>query len=296
MASWNKNPEWVELGSINPQQYTSVEGLLASAYNKVLENMQYLFNHLGAADIQVKATQTEFVQPGGSVTLHTPDGDKVVPYPGDVLVYIEEDQHTHGNHTAYLTWYFVLPQQKINADGESISTSYVPTESTVAPKASVTVTPSYNEDGSVNFKFTFDIQTKQGPPGPQGPAGPSAAAGMTIIPVVLTDWTASGTEKKLTIPASKHKMGATSNLLVFTHPEQAPGYEQYYDDVHIGDDGTVTITAYTAWAGKVLVAGGIAEAVDAEARRQIEQLSTTKFDKAKIVYDPEHGELMLDLT
>lgn len=160
--AWNLNPPWVELGSIKPDKYTSVDGIYASAFNKVVENLQYLYNHLGKADLSVSSIETRFVSKGNSVTINTPEGPKVVPYPGNIFIYINEKDHNEGEHTFELSWYFILPIPELDAEVGDVETTLFPNGS--APSSSVSVTPSYTDTGA-KFRFDFDIPAYEGPTG-----------------------------------------------------------------------------------------------------------------------------------
>jgi hypothetical protein len=54
MANWNTNPDWVSLTEINKGiEITSATGFLASDQNKIIENLQFLYNHLAAQHVYV---------------------------------------------------------------------------------------------------------------------------------------------------------------------------------------------------------------------------------------------------
>ena len=191
--AWNLNPPWVELGNINPDRYTSIEGVYASAYNKVLENLQYLYNHLGAADIEVDSTETYFVQPGGSVSINTPDGVKTINYPGNILLYMTEEDHGEGIHTYHMKWYFVLPIPEVTVGDVNVSTTVF--EPGQTPISSIQITPQQTDTGT-RLSFSFNVPALRGNPGRDGTSGtdgigississqpPSQSEGYTVTPV-----------------------------------------------------------------------------------------------------------------
>lgn len=299
--AWNLNPPWVELGSINPDTYTSKEGLLASAFNKVVENLQYLYNHLGDANMSVKEVHSQFLAPGSSTTISTPEGNKTVSYPGDVLIYLNPiyDQNTN-IHEYEMTWYFILPIPILTSADNTVEATLIPYGQ--EPTADVQVIPTYVTNGA-SFAFKFRIDAPQGEVGPIGPPGPSVAAGLTILNINESTTEASsklddygqplpaGTAPRLywqdstdprgrykvVITEAQHRLGVTSNLLVF--PLTVTGtsgtkvsYEGTIADYDCNSDGTYTIYSNIKWSGKFLLGGGIAEVQDSEARRRLDSV------------------------
>lgn len=275
--AWNYNPPWVSLGDIHPDRYSSVEGLLASAYNKVLENMQYLYNHLGDADVMVDKTETYFVAPGQSITISTPDGSKVVPYPGDILLYMQEVDHGNGVHSYAMSWYMVLPIPKLSSSVGDVDTTIFEYDEAGNPpanlKSDVTITPSYTNTGA-NFSFAFNLAAIRGPrgfAGPEGPRGPSVAAGLQSVNIDISDWTGTAGDWSLTITSAQHQLGETSQLVAFPLVAVVDGeFELVYNSPLIQDDGTIVIKSNRRFSGKCLVCGGFAEAVDNVARTRLD--------------------------
>lgn len=280
MANWPSQPVWVELEDIFPEQYTSIDGLAAASYNKVVTNLRYLYQHLGDANIAVGGVSFDTIAPGQTKTITPPDGSAVVTvsYPGNVLLYVIPQPEDNGEIHAYdFYWYFILPIPRLKSAGSTVTARAIPWGQ--SPTGTVKVTPTYTEDGA-SFKFEFNLDAPQGEIGPVGPPGPSVAAGLSIINIEeSSSWTGSAGNYQTVITPAMHELGNTSNLVVFAMPTKSMSgsdatYEQTFDDYQVGSDGTITLYSNVKWSGKVMVGGGFAEAVDAEARNRLDVIES----------------------
>lgn len=61
MADWNMNPSWVAITDIVAQQVTKDVGVTDDMFNKVVENLQFLYNNIGGANVAVGTVSTTVV-------------------------------------------------------------------------------------------------------------------------------------------------------------------------------------------------------------------------------------------
>lgn len=257
MAEWEQNPNWVNIENINGGMEIQLgDGFLASDQNKIIENMQYLYNHFSSQHVYV----------GNVSTVTGAAGTQAI-------VSVTSRPATDG---IYLDFAFTIPKgdQGIQGNTGSFGTPTA-TANTTAPGAPATVSVSASGPDTAKI-FAFSFGLPRGNTGPVGPPGPSVSAGMSPITINIDDWSGSIGNYTISIPATKHGLGATPNLIVTTLPNAASldTYEETYDSPIIQSDGTVIISSNIQWAGIVLIAGGIAEAVDAEARVSIDTINS----------------------
>lgn len=147
MADWNKKPNWTELENIMLEQATRKVGLTAEQFNYVMHNIQYLFNNLGLANIEIGTITTIYTAPG-------------TPFDVDIVhreVVYQEGMGTtigtyeFGDTIDYLDFTFKIAVAKITT-----SSSATISENEQVVNAVVTPTQLSDKSG-YNFNFDFTI-------------------------------------------------------------------------------------------------------------------------------------------
>ena len=64
MADWNLTPAWVPITEIYAQKFTKIVGATDDIFNKIVENMQFLYNNIGGANVAVGNVTTETLENG----------------------------------------------------------------------------------------------------------------------------------------------------------------------------------------------------------------------------------------
>ena len=147
MADWNKKPNWTELENIMLEQATRKIGLTAEQFNYVMHNIQYLYNNLGLANIEIGTIKTIYTAPG-------------TPFDVDIVhreVIYKEGMGTtvgtyeFGDTIDYLDFTFKIAVAKITT-----SSSAIISENEQVVSAVVTPTQLSDKSG-YNFNFDFTI-------------------------------------------------------------------------------------------------------------------------------------------
>ena len=151
MPSFNNNPSnYVDLNNYFPVLNDKV-GLSSEQFKLLVENTNYLLNHLGLADVEVGTITTQYGSPGTLANVVVTHRDVTDPDTG----------HT----TDYFDYVFTIPTPSINGSASA-------TLSDDPDDVAATVTPIAITSGGVVVGYTFDFAFTI-PKGSQGNQGVS---------------------------------------------------------------------------------------------------------------------------
>ncbi len=149
MPSFNNNPSnYVDLNNYFPVLNDKV-GLSSEQFKLLVENTNYLLNHLGLADVEVGTITTQYGSPGTLANVVVTHRDVTDPDTG----------HT----TDYFDYVFTIPTPSINGSASA-------TLSDDPDDVAATVTPTAITSGGVvvGYSFAFDFTIPKGNKGDTG--------------------------------------------------------------------------------------------------------------------------------
>lgn len=146
--SFNNNPSvFVDLNNLFPILNEKV-GLSAEQFQKLVENTNFLYNHLGLADVEVGTITTNYIAPGTLADVRVTHREAIV------------DEKT----IDYFDYEFDIPTAQIEAE----STASI-SEDTQECIATVTPEPILNNDNVIiGYKFNFAFTMPRGLQGIKG--------------------------------------------------------------------------------------------------------------------------------
>ena len=138
---FNKNPNaYIDLNNLFPVLNDKV-GLTSVQWQKAIENANYLYNHLGLADVEVGTVQTVFTAPATLSDVEVSHREVVID----------------GKTIDYFDFVFYIPSPKIET---SVKTSFV--ENAEDVNVELNQTPIYgtgvNSNVIVGYKFDFNYK------------------------------------------------------------------------------------------------------------------------------------------
>jgi hypothetical protein len=148
MANWNTSPDWVPLAEINKGiEVTAATGFLASDQNKIVENLQFLYNHMSAQHVYI-----------GNISTVT-GAEKT---DANVVITSRSVQDLNSDDVeVYLDFVFTIPRGTSAKFGTPVASAH---ELDVGASPTVAITATGDDEHKV-FDFDFGIPRGSGPRG-----------------------------------------------------------------------------------------------------------------------------------
>ena len=156
---FNNNPgAFIDMNTLFPVLNDKV-GLTSDQWKKAMENANYLYNHLGLADVEVGSVSTVFNEPGNFA---------------DVVVTHREEK-IGDKSTDYFDFTFYVPTPSISSSATARTV-----ENSEPATASVVPSPILNDGGVVvGYSFGFNFDIPKGEKGDKGDKGEKGDKGDT---------------------------------------------------------------------------------------------------------------------
>lgn len=156
---FNNNPSaFVDMNTLFPVLNDKV-GLTSDQWKKAMENANYLYNHLGLADVEVGNITTNFTEPGTLSNVNI----------------VHREVEVAGKMIDYFDYIFNIPTPSISSSATARTV-----ENSEPATASVIQSPILNDDGVVvGYSFGFNFDIPKGEKGDKGDKGEKGEKGDT---------------------------------------------------------------------------------------------------------------------
>lgn len=156
---FNNNPSvFVDMNTLFPVLNDKV-GLTSDQWKKAMENANYLYNHLGLADVEVGNITTNFTEPGTLSNVNI----------------VHREVEVAGKMIDYFDFIFNIPTPSISSSATARTV-----ENSEPATASVIQSPILNDDGVVvGYSFGFNFDIPKGEKGDKGDKGEKGEKGDT---------------------------------------------------------------------------------------------------------------------